>query len=680
MSAPSSQFSLLDVVVVVAYFVLNLAVGIWRSCREAAFQEGREEKRSRITRLHPFNWPKCCNRTLQCSYFNATSRRAFINLVTSDGEQMNEETCATLTTVRSLLIGASLFASSEGSGLFIGLAGTGAAGGIAVAGFEWNATYVLLALAWVFVPVYVSSGIVTMPEYLQKRFGGERIRTYLSSLSLLLSIFTKISTDLYSGALFVQVCLGWNLYLSTVLMLLVTAVYTIAGNSALLWGLTLVMVAGAIILAVTAFGKIGGYHNLEEAYLRAVPSKIIPNASCHLPRLDAMHLFWDPVSGDLPWTGMTFGLLVLATWYWCTDQDLAERKKYTHLHLACLSACVCDSLQRPDNYFILNPPLSPFVAVSDDVGCVDPKECTRVCGAEVGCSNIAYPKLVIELMPSGLRGLMIAVMMAALMSSLTSIFNSSSALFTMDIWRKIRPGAREKELLLVGRIVTVVLVVVSVVWIPILQNSNSGQLYIYIQSVTSYLAPPVTAVFLLAVFWTRANEQGAFWGLMVGLAVGLSRLALEFAHPAPACGIPDGRPSLVKNVHYLHFAVLLCLLTVAVVVCISLLTKPPKESQIQNMTWWTLRHPEGPALSQQSASRSPPVNGFCGSEEGDSQENKYLCSSICGGVLCGPRFIKSERPTEAPHDMSESSFWARICSVNAIILISINVFFYAYFA
>ncbi|XP_041085598.1 sodium/glucose cotransporter 5-like [Polyodon spathula] len=221
-------------------------------------------------------------------------------------------------------IGASLFASSEGSGLFIGLAGTGAASGIAVAGFEWNATYVLLALAWVFVPVYISSGIVTMPEYLGRRFGGERIRMYLSTLSLLLSVFTKISTDLYSGALFVQVCLGWNLYVSTVLMLVVTALYTIAGGlAAVIYTDTLqtfIMIIGAIILTITAFNKIDGYHNLEKVYLNAIPSKIIPNTTCHLPRADAMHLFRDPVAGDLPWTGMTFGLTILATWYWCTDQ------------------------------------------------------------------------------------------------------------------------------------------------------------------------------------------------------------------------------------------------------------------------------------------------------------------------------------------------------------------------
>ncbi|XP_061456301.1 sodium/mannose cotransporter SLC5A10 [Rhineura floridana] len=312
----------------------------------------------------------------------------------------------------------------------------------------------------------------------------------------------------------------------------------------------------------------------------------------------------------------------------------------------------------------------------DAIGCVDPEECARVCGAEVGCSNIAYPKLVIELMPSGLRGLMIAVMMAALMSSLTSIFNSSSTLFTMDIWRKVRKEPSEKELLLVGRIVTVVLVVVSVVWIPILQSSNSGQLYVYIQSVTSYLAPPVTAVFLLAVFWKRANEQGAFWGLMVGLAIGLSRMALEFAHPMPRCGIPDRRPSLVKDVHYLHFAILLCLLTAVVVVGISLLTRPPAESQVKYMTWWTLRREET-LPPQLSRPKSPPEDGFSGTQNDESHPR----SCLGNGTACSPCFMEAERPPgKPPGDMMESRFWARICCINAVVLICVNVFFYAYFA
>ncbi|XP_051488218.1 sodium/glucose cotransporter 5 isoform X4 [Apus apus] len=556
--SPLQQFSVADLVVIVVYFSLNIAVGIWSSCR--------------------------VNRNTVSGYFLAGRDMAWWP------------------------IGASLFASSEGSGLFIGLAGSGAAGGIAVTGFEWNATYALLALAWVFVPVYISSGIVTMPEYLQRRFGGERIRMYLSSLSLLLSIFTKISTDLYSGALFVQVCLGWDLYLSTVLMLVVTGLYTIAGGLvAVIYTdtlQTLIMVLGAIVLAVKAFDEIGGYPNLEEAYLKAVPSKIIPNATCHLPRVDAMHLFRDPVSGDLPWTGMTFGLSIMATWYWCTDQVIVQRSlSAKNLSHAKAGSILASYLKMLPLFLIIMPGM---------------------------ISRVLYP---------GLRGLMIAVMMAALMSSLTSIFNSSSTLFTMDIWRKLRPGAGERELLLVGRVVTVVLVALSVVWIPILQSSSGGQLYVYIQAVTSYLAPPVTAVFMLAVFWPRATEQGAFWGLMLGLVLGLTRMGLELVHPPPRCGVPDQRPWLLADIHYLHFAVLLCAATGAIVVGGSLMTSPPPSTQLKDLTWWTL-------------SQEPPQTSVDGTPQ---------------GLLNG-------------EDTMEPPFWACVCGINALVLMCVNIFCYGYFA
>ncbi|XP_023958113.2 sodium/mannose cotransporter SLC5A10 isoform X5 [Chrysemys picta bellii] len=595
---PLQPFNVADILVIVAYFALNVAVGIWSSCR--------------------------VNRNTLSGYFLAGRSMAWWP------------------------IGASLFASSEGSGLFIGLAGTGAAGGIAVAGFEWNATYVLLALAWVFVPVYISSG-----------------------------------TDLYSGALFVQVCLGWNLYLSTVLMLVVTALYTIAGGLAAVIYTdalqTLIMIIGAVILAVTAFSKIGGYQNLAEAYLKAVPAKIIPNTTCHLPRADAMHLFRDPVSGDLPWTGMTFGLSVLATWYWCTDQVIVQRSlSAKNLSHAKAGSILASYLKMLPLGVIIMPGMISRVLYPDAVSCVDPDECVRVCGSEVGCSNIAYPKLVVELMPSGLRGLMIAVMMAALMSSLTSVFNSSSTLFTMDIWKKIRRNAKERELLLVGRTVTVVLVAISVVWIPILQSSNSGQLYIYIQSVTSCLAPPITAVFALAVFWRRANEQGAFWGLMLGLALGLARMGLEFAYPSPRCGVPDERPSLVKDVHYLHFAIFLCALTAGAVAGISLLSGPPAESQIKNLTWWTIsrgRLPPEISMASASAGTHSPRGG-----KEDSQEG---APGTCPGMdfFCSPQGAKPEGPpAKAPRDITEAPFWARICCINAVILMCVNVFCYAYFA
>ncbi|XP_047614433.1 sodium/glucose cotransporter 5 [Phacochoerus africanus] len=586
--APGPQLSVADVVIVAVYFAVNMAVGVWSSCR--------------------------ASRNTVSGYFLA-------------GRDM-----------MWWPIGASLFASSEGSGLFVGLAGSGAAGGLAVAGFEWHATYVLLALAWVFVPIYVSSEIVTMPEYIQKRYGGQRIRMYLSVLSLLLSIFTKISIDLYAGALFVHICLGWNFYLSTCLMLVITALYTIAGGLAAVIYTdalqTLIMVGGAVVLTVKAFQQIGGYEQLAAAYAQAIPSKTIPNTTCHLPRADAMHMFRDPATGDLPWTGMTFGLTIMATWYWCTDQVIVQRSLSARdLNHAKGGSILASYLKMLPMGLMVMPGMISRVLFPDDVGCVVPSECLRACGAEIGCSNIAYPKLVMELMPTGLRGLMVAVMMAALMSSLTSIFNSSSTLFTMDVWRRLRPRAGERELLLVGRLVIVVLIGVSVAWIPVLQGSNSGQLFIYMQSVTSSLAPPVTAVFVLGIFWRRANEQGAFWGLMVGLAVGAWRLVLEFLHPAPPCGHPDVRPALLRMVHYLHFAVALFVLSGAVVVAVSLLTPPPAGVQIENLTWWTL-------------ARDRPS----GAKTGD-----------------GPASQKR-------------AFWARVCGLNAILLVCVNLFFYAYFA
>ncbi|KAJ0065558.1 hypothetical protein NL108_013460, partial [Boleophthalmus pectinirostris] len=482
-------------------------------------------------------------------------------------------------------IGASLMSSNVGSGLFIGLAGTGAAGGLAVGGFEWNAAWVLVALGWVFIPVYIAAGVLTMPEYLCRRFGGARIRIYISLLSLILYIFTKISTDIFSGALFIQVSLGWDLYLSTAVLLLVTAAYTIAGGLAAVMYTdalqTVIMVGGAFSLMFIAFSRVGWYEGLEQLYPKAVPSVTVPNSTCHLPRHDAFHLLRDPLTGDLPWPGLIFGLTVLATWVWCTDQVIVQRslsaKSLSHAKGGSVLGAYLKLLPM---FFVVMPgmisrALYPgLCVVLDEVACVVPELCQKVCGTAVGCSNLAYPKLVVELMPSGLRGLMLAVMLAALMSSLTSIFNSSSTLFTLDLYQRLRPAASERELMVVGRLFILFLVCISLLWIPVIQTANSGQLFDYIQSVTSFLAPPITAVFLLAIFWSRTNEQGAFWGLMGGLIVGGIRMALEFSYSAPSCGQPDLRPSVLAQVHYLYFSMLLFALSTLLICAVSLATEP----------------------------------------------------------------------------------------------------------
>ncbi|XP_041647264.1 sodium/glucose cotransporter 4 isoform X2 [Cheilinus undulatus] len=630
-----------DIAVVVVYFIFVMVVGIWSSFR--------------------------ANRNTVGGYFLA-------------GRSMTWWP-----------IGASLMSSNVGSGLFIGLAGTGAAGGIAVGGFEWNAAWVLVALGWIFIPVYISAGVVTMPEYLAKRFGGQRIRTYMSVLSLILYIFTKISTDIFSGALFIQVSLGWDLYLSTGILLLITAAYTVAGGLAAVIYTdalqTVIMVGGAFALMFIAFSRVDWYEGLVDRYMAAIPSVTVNNTSCHLPRSDAFHLFRDPVSGDLPWPGLVFGLTVLATWVWCTDQVIVQRslsaKSLSH---AKAGSILGGYLKLLPMFFVVMPGMISRALFPDEVGCVDPDVCQDVCGARVGCSNIAYPKLVVELMPVGLRGLMLAVMLAALMSSLTSIFNSSSTIFTLDLYHKARPKASERELMIVGRVFILVLVCVSLLWIPIIQTANSGQLFDYIQSVTSFLAPPITAVFLMAIFWPRANEQGAFWGLMAGLVVGGVRMVLEFSYTAPSCGQKDDRPGILADVHYLYFALILLALTCLVIVAVSLATAPISEEHLYRLTWWSRHSQEqridlsGPldipeATTSESSSDSNRCNCSC-------QPNTSRWSRAVLWICCltdrnnGP--VSAVTENNELNSLHENPFWCNVCNLNALLLLAVNVFLWGY--
>nr|XP_018671853.1 sodium/glucose cotransporter 1 isoform X2 [Ciona intestinalis] len=415
-------------------------------------------------------------------------------------------------------VGASLFSSNIGSGHFVGLAGTGAASGIAQGSFEWNAVVTLLFLGWLFAPVYIASGVVTMPEYLRERFGGQRIRMSLSLLSLILYIFTKISADLFAGAIFIEEALGWNLYLAICILLAITALYTVTGGLAAViytdTAQTFIMLIGGLVMMGLSFDYIGGYNQLEPEYFAAIPSKRNTNTSCGLPRSDAFHVFRDPIDSDLPWPGMIFGITIIATWYWCTDQVIVQRtlaaKNLSHAKGGCVLA---GTLKVLPMYMMVMVGMISRIIFPDQIGCSLPEECIKVCGSPTGCTNYAYAKLVLFIMPVGLKGLLLAVMIAALMSSLTSVFNSASTLFTCDIWMKIRPKAKNREQMIVGRVFILVMVGISIAWVPIIQAFSDGRLFDYIQSITSFLAPPITAVFVMAVFWPRLNEPGTILGI-----------------------------------------------------------------------------------------------------------------------------------------------------------------------
>ncbi|KAM9100482.1 sodium/glucose cotransporter 2 isoform X2 [Sarcophilus harrisii] len=576
-----------DIIVIAGYFVLVIGVGLWSMCRT--------------------------NRGTIGGYFLAGRNMIWWP------------------------VGASLFASNIGSGHFVGLAGTGAASGLAVAGFEWNALFVVLLLGWLFAPVYLTAGVITMPQYLRKRFGGHRIRLYLSVLSLFLYIFTKISVDMFSGAVFIQQALGWNIYASVIALLGITMIYTVTGGLAALMYTdtvqTFVILGGAFILMGYAFNEVGGYTGLFAKYLEAKTTQTFSedpmvgniSPSCYQPRADSFHLLRDPVAGDLPWPALLIGLTIVSGWYWCSDQVIVQRclagKNLTHIKAGCI---LCGYLKLLPMFLMVMPGMISRILFPDKVACVAPEVCKQICGTEVGCSNIAYPLLVVKLMPNGLRGLMLAVMLAALMSSLASIFNSSSTLFTMDIYTRLRPRAGDKELLLVGRLWVLFIVAVSIAWLPVVQAAQGGQLFDYIQAISSYLAPPVSAVFVLALFVPRVNEP-------------LHRLVFSLRHSkeeredldtdeqeaeAPESPVPNGQLEHAVEID-----------------------EPPRETPglLRHCLLWFC----GMSGSSPSSS-SPPT-----AEETRAQQLE---------------------------DISEDPRWSRIVNLNALLMMAVAVFLWGFYA
>ncbi|KAM5238301.1 solute carrier family 5 member 4-like [Ctenodactylus gundi] len=590
-------------------------------------------------------------------------------------------------------MGASLFASNIGSGHFVGLAGTGAASGIAIGAAEWNALVLALAAGWFFVPIYIKAGVMTIPEYLRKRFGGKRLQIYFSIFTLLVNVIVRTASSMFSGAVFIQLALGLDLYLSIFILLAITAIYTVTGGLAsVIYTDTLqsfIMLIGSFILMGYAFSHIGGYESFTEKYMNAIPSVIqgdnlTASASCYTPQADSFHIFRDPITGDIPWPGLIFGMSITGLWFWCADQVMVQRclsgKNMSHVKAACV---LCGYLKLLPMFVMVMPGMISRIMFTDMVACVIPSECVKYCGVDVGCTNYAYPTLVLEVLPAGLRGLMLSVMVASLLSTLTSIFNSASTLFTMDLYTKIRKRASEKELLIAGRLFVVALLVISILWVPLVQMSQSGQLFHYISSVSSYLGPPVAAVFLLAVFCKRVNEPGAFWGLMIGLVIGLIRMIAEFAYGTGSCVAPSDCPRIICGVHYMYFSIILFCVSILVMLGISLLTKPIPDVNLYRLCWSLRNNTEeridlGVEEERKEADHT---------EETEHPAPSRGCLRRAYDLFCGlqttkPKLTKEEEEAlmKKLTDTSEKPLWKTMMNINAIILLAVTVFINAYFA
>ena len=450
------------------------------------------------------------------------------------------------------VIGASLFASNIGSEHLVGLAGSGANSGVPVAQFEILAGLVLLLLGWFFVPFYLKSGVFTMPEFLERRYSSGP-RLYLAVISIIGYVLTKISVTIAAGGIVFETLMGINFWHGALIIVIATGIYTVWGGLRAVLYTDLVqmfvLLGGAIAVTVVGLNHVGGW----EALRQGAGSGFFD--------------LWQPMSHpEFPWTGILFGAPILGVWYWCTDQFIVQRvlsaKDQTNARRGTIFAALLKQL--PLFIFVLPGIIAYVMATSGELTLDRP--------------DAALPALVNALLPPGLRGLVAAGLLAALMSSLSSVFNSCSTIFTIDIWKRFHQDISERGLVIVGRIATVALVGFGLLWIPFM-DLISGQLFTYLQSVQAYISPPIAAVFLIGILWSRANARGAIAALAVGFVLGIGRLILEMNKANL-----DGFLLTIAEINFLHFAVILFAVSVLALVAFSLATPPPDEEHTRDLT------------------------------------------------------------------------------------------------
>jgi SSS family solute:Na+ symporter len=454
------------------------------------------------------------------------------------------------------VIGASIFASNIGSEHVVGLAGTGAESGMPMAHYELHAWIVLL-LGLLFLPFYFRSKAFTMPEFLEKRFDS-RSRWFLSVFSLAGYIITKVSVTIYAGGIVVSELLGIPFWYGAIGIVVFTGVYTIIGGmKAVIYTETLqtiILIAGSIIITYLGLQEVGGWQALKETA-----------GSDHFN-------MWRPISDpDYPWTGMLIGGTIVGIWYWCTDQYIVQRTlAANNIKIGRRGAIFGAYLKLLPIFIFLIPGIIAYALAQQGVLTYEK-------------SDEVFPVMVKTLLPVGLKGLVAGGLMAALMSSLASVFNSCSTIFTIDIYKKLKPFTAEKKLLRIGKIATSIVVVLGIIWIPIMNKIGGGVLYQYLQSVQSYIAPPITAVFLLGILWKRVNSQAAIITLFSGLIIAALRILAEIYKGELSGGLLS-----FATINFAHMAIFMFLFSVIICITVSLTTDPPDYKAIAGLSLGTL--------------------------------------------------------------------------------------------
>ena len=474
------------------------------------------------------------------------------------------------------VVGCSLLASNVGSEHIVGLAGNGASSGMAMAHWELHA-WIMLMLGWVFVPFYYRSGVFTMPEFLERRFNSSS-RWTLSIVSLVAYVFTKVSVTVYAGAIVFMTLLPDTFgspenafWIGAVTTVVLTGIYTVIGGlRAVVYtevAQTLLLIGGSAFITFFGLQQLGGWGELQTV----------------LGAKSEQFALWRPLSDpDFPCLGVMIASPIIGIWYWCTDQYIVQRTLAAKsLQDARRGAIFGGFLKVLPVFIFLVPGMIGYALHSKGVIHIP----SRADGTMNG--DMVFPTMVASLLPAGLRGIVVAGLLSALMSSLASLFNSCATLFTVDIYAKLRPGRAESELVNVGRVATAFVVVAGIVWIPVMKYVSGGGLYQYLQSVQGYLAPPITAVFLLGLFVPRINSRGAFVGLVSGFVLGMIKLTLQALAGAGALG-DSGLLYAIGDYNFLYASGWLFLISVVTVVGASLTAPAQPAASIAGLTYGSL--------------------------------------------------------------------------------------------
>ena len=493
-----------------------------------------------------------------------------------------------------LAIGASIFAANIGSEHLIGLAGQGALTGLSMAHWEFHA-WVLVMMSWVFLPFYYNSGVSTMPEFLERRFG-PKARWILSLVSLAAYVLTKISVTVYAGALFFEVMMPEvsltiggtvvsSFWIGAVLTVVLAGVYSsIGGLSAVVYTdlvQTFIILAGTLSVTGFALYHLGNSgvpladgataHGIADGW--AVLKQTIKSTG----NVEQFGLWHSLSHNSLPWLGVVVASVTIGVWYWCTDQFIIQRTLAArNLTNARRGALWGGFLKLAPVFLFLVPGMLGFALHHNHVVVNGARFAIPLKAGGALNGDAVFPTLVQSLLPVGFRGLVVAGMIAALMSSLASLFNSVSTLFTVDVYQKLRPETTQRRLVQIGRVTTVSMTVLGLLWLPIMKSIAGGGLYKYIQAVQSFLAPPIVAVFVLGLFWKRMNLKGAVWGLSVGFILGMAKLAANaiWGGDEGCAFIPD-----------FYFSGILLALSIGIVVVASLMAPAPDAAHLDGLNF-----------------------------------------------------------------------------------------------